>query len=544
MDHTMLFYKVLCSVPAKPVKFSRQHGDGACTVLWGFHGSASSANVCCEKVTGVVRSLPLPLSPPPLPPMDYGPALVQAVHESAKTAGPWQASAAASTEVAVRARAAAGWINAEDATAIVLTMPPFFAQGLAPLTNVVTATPPLTNLAPVLSEGIKSWYWHLGSFANTGVVVLFTATMVSTSRSIAAWCLSVGAIDGTSGVWVPQPPIYYAPSEVQIINGNGRAGVVFANARAAGTVIIDATTGKTFSVAVVVHDTGFVYESTANSLRGPTFEQSSGSVETVAGIVQTGYWSIVDGVLASATLRVSTATAPIAATTGWSWLDYQQLGQTEIPGGLRFLQALGTPSTQVGYQWLWAAIQTPARQLAFRFVTPEAVAVLSSGGCAAQGNVNIWDVGKPPRYGVPATAVVVARYPGTGVPSRVMLAVSGGDGDGDVYELTSLSTTPASLPGLLPGWESPSTVAVNGVASPASRGTIEWTMPTDRAPVALKAGMTGTYLSNTSSPDAAAVATLVVPIVVVVAVILGVAVGLQVRRPASGAATAPAAKRK
>ena len=67
MDHTMLFYKVLCCVPAKPVKFSRQHGDGACTVLWGFHGSASSANVCCEKVTGVVRSLPLPLSPPPSP---------------------------------------------------------------------------------------------------------------------------------------------------------------------------------------------------------------------------------------------------------------------------------------------------------------------------------------------------------------------------------------------------------------------------------------------------------------------------------------------
>ena len=421
--------------------------------------------------------------------MDYGPVIMKSVRDAAKAAGPWQQDAARASQKGVTDRAAAGPIGPRDATAIAETLPSFFVQNFPALDADENPASGPVHLGPVLDKGFKSWYWHLGSVAGTGVVVLLTATAIAVG--VVAWTLACGYVNpAPPHEWIQVPPVYLDATQVQTL-GNG---VTFANEQVTGSITASETGFK-----LQVTSTAFQYSVVAASARGPTYEQSTGAVEVLGGTFQTGYWSIVDGVVAA-----GGATLNSVAGSGRAWLDYQQEGLFPLSGAQKFLVGLSTPSAGIGTPWLWAAVQLPGVQMAVRVISASAVAAISAGTPAA-ALVNVWTVGAAPQYGVQGTVQALA-WTG-GAPSSIRLVLGS-----NAYVLTSIASTAAPIPGVaaLGGFEAPSTVTVNGAATPTGVGSIEWVTLPQRSAVARSAGMSAEYVSATSKPDAAAVTTITV----------------------------------
>jgi hypothetical protein len=423
--------------------------------------------------------------------MDYSASFVAAVDAAGTAAGPWQQTAVGAARSGIGERVAAGPIGPRDATAIAGTLPSFYIQNFPALSPGQNPPSAPVNLAPILSTGFKSWYWHLGSVVGTGVVVLLTATLVA--PNVPAWTLAVGYVATTTDEWVALPAQYFDASQVQVVP----SGVQFQNGAASGSIIAAATG---FRIAVTMPE--FSYSLACSSARGPTYEQSTGPIETLGGIGQTGYWSIVDGDVMDGALNGVSGIA-----SGRGWLDYQQEGLLPLSAADKFLVGLTTPPPGLGTPWLWAAMQLPDVQMALRVITAEGVAALARGA-ATDGLVNVWRVGQSPRYSVPATVQVIA-WTG-GAPSEVHVGV-----DGVLYVLKSISKTAAPLPGIaaVGSYEAPATVTSGGVTGV---GSIEWVTQPSRGAVAQSAGMSPAYVAGTSVPDSGAVSTITVAAIVFV----------------------------
>jgi hypothetical protein len=524
--------------------------------------------------------------------MDYRPALLDAVATAVAAGSIWNASAIAEAASAVRARAAAGPIYAGDAIAIVNALPGFWFEAQPQLAVTATATTAATPgpqgnaLGPLTAEGKTSWYWCATQFTvprppaaldipkgatgpgevtmPIGALIMMQQVTINAARNISAWQLFMSATDPLTGGWVTVPTRFFDNSQVQVVPN----GVLFASPRAEGVINL-AQGGSTFSVEVVDHVTGFQFVVLASSERGPTYQQSTGNIDTIGRVAQTGYWSIVDGVItspeaaggltgsiggltgpaggltgptssATSTSRPAAASPPGAmlcvragAPTflyrpgqatgsaaryypGWCWLDYQQEGLLPIKGIVKFLGAV-TPAPSPVFPWMWVAIQLDGVQYALRFLGASAVQALVAGKTVS-GKANVWVPNADAQYAVPATATVLASYPGTSIPRVVKVTIDASATSPsqtlvlDSYVRTAPQFTPTS------GYESPSEV----IGHPSGRAVVEWNA--DSGTPEYYAAIAGfpspsTYAKKIAAADPYAVSVLVGSVFIIVAFI-------------------------
>jgi hypothetical protein len=408
--------------------------------------------------------------------MDYREALLLGVSNTIARSTPWDQESNAALSKAMYIRAMQGPISAQQAVYITgMLMPTSFTFSFPPLAVTTTgAGPASNNLAPLPTQGIKSWYWNLTQFTNgdgkdSGVLlVLQQQSIVPNGEGITVWSLYAGAVDPDTKAWVSPETVYMDNDQVTIVPN----GAIFSSPDAVGSIIASSTG---FDISVTMIKAGFSFQVSSTSARGPTYEQSGGNVKKL-GVFQNGYWSIVDGVITKppakvVSLQLTSTGKQYTYNGGYSWLDYQQFGLLQLPP-LERLFASVTKSSAIETVWLFLVIQTPDIQIDAYLIDPSALSQFSAGKSGKKWNVgNVWQTGKPAKYDVPCNVQLVATYPGTTIPSAIKVTM---DGYG-VYVLTSYSKgVPYLQTASGSGYESPSYVTINGAAAPAARGVIEW----------------------------------------------------------------------
>jgi hypothetical protein len=461
--------------------------------------------------------------------MDYREALLLGVSNTIAKSSVWDQASNAALSKAIYNRAVEGPITAEQAVFIAGTlMPTGFTFSFPPLAVTNTSTgPPPNNLAPIPTQGIKSWYWNLtqftdGSGKDSGVlVVLQQQSIVPGGDGITVWSLYAGAVDPDTKAWVSPETVYMDNSQVTIVQN----GATFSSPGAVGSIIASATG---FDISLLMVKSGFRFAVSSTSARGPTYEQSGGNVKKM-GIFQNGYWSIVDGVITNSasavSLQLTPTGTPYTYTLGYSWLDYQQFGLLPLPG-LDKLFAAATKSGAIETVWLFLVIQSSDVQLDAYVVDPGALSKFKTGQPGKKWNVaNVWKTGEPAKYNVPCSVQLVATYPGTNIPSAIKVTVEGYG----VYVLTSYSKeVPYLKTASGSGYESPSYVTINGVAAPAARGVIEW-VPENVYPTqqdALVGASMNTDILKARNASALAIATITLSSIGIAVVIILAVLGI------------------
>ena len=428
--------------------------------------------------------------------MDYTKPLLLALESAkCKTSG-WNTPSIDKAIGAVKERSRRGTINAKNALLISTLFPAAFAFASTPLKELKKEEagqgPEPSNLAPVITQGLSSWYWNLTNFvsltspsSNSGVLFIIKQTTIDAASGLSVWSIDAGAVDPDSKKWVSPETVYLDSDMVRVI----RNGIkIMPNPQISGHVAVSATG---FSISVNFTSSGFNFQVSSTSRRGPTYEQGSGNVKRI-GPIQNGYWSIVDGSTTSGVLSTTSTSKThnynakgSGNPNGMSWLDYQQLG---LAGVTHFEQMLASavkaPASEM--KWLFFVIQTADFQLdgylLFNILKKGEVSNLHARRSVfGKKTINYWKAGNIALYDLNCTIQILDVYPETfavgGVPSAIAVTIQSPGLDNVTYTLTSItSTIPSLITAGGSGYESPSTVTWNDASGTKQYGTgvIEW----------------------------------------------------------------------
>lgn len=411
--------------------------------------------------------------------MDYSSALVQALeYAKCKTSGLNKPGLQHAIN-AVNNLAKTGPITAKNALLISTLFPNAVNFASTPLLELEASKagmgPSPLDLAPKINQGMQSWYWNLTNFnASSGVLFVIKQTTINAATGLSIWSVDAGAVDPATNKWV-SPDTVYLDSNLVTVTSNGVK--ILPNPQIAGAVSVSP---QGFSINIQ-YTTGFSFAVTSTSARGPTYEQSGGNVKRI-GPLQNGYWSIVDGNITTGSLQLTKGgkVYTYGASSGMSWLDYQQFGIKGITYIDQFL-ATAIKTKPAPMKWMFLVVQTPKFQLDAYILNPGSLSKLNAGKAVkGRKTVNLWQGTAPAQYDLDCIVQVLEVYPGSAdaVPSKVSLQVLAPLNM--TFILTSITTTvPSLITAGGSGYESPSTVTVSG--SQVGTGVIEW-VPGDMYP--------------------------------------------------------------
>ena len=473
---------------------------------------------------------------------DCGPALLRAVSTANARASIWDSASKKIMVDTVAARVNAGAVSPLQAVLATALMPSCFQTSFPPL-KVWNGSPgpSWSMLAPQPAQGIMSWYWILlqgvpavpskADEATGGLGLLIVLKQTSLTPTESVWSLDIGA--ASAGKWDSPETVYMSPSQVTLLAD----GVAFNSPGASGSIRVQTAA---ISVDITMGATGAVIKkATATSRRGPTYEQAGGNIKN-AGIVQNGYWSIVDGTLSNLSYTPAASEPEITFTTGTAWLDYQQIGIAPLKGlqpiMLAAVGGVRNVRTPTGPAWLFVVIQTPTLQLSAYILAGSELDVFKTGEKTSVLSVaNVWVPGQPAEYNVPAMFQLLGTYASTNVPSTVQLVLlASGTQSGATFELHS-TVLPSGAPPFLKSasgscYESPSLVSRNGILLDDSRAVIEWVEPglyPTTTDALVGSGLSARIL-DARKPSASAIATIAIVSALILAAFLALVVGIPV----------------
>lgn len=466
----------------------------------------------------------------PIPPVmeyDYSSSLLSALESAKANATVFERQNAQKTLDDVASMTKAGAINGKTVSALMGVLPLFVSANTKPLREYGGTGPTATaQLVPQVDQGLHSWYWSCTQFfaPNTAVFVVLSQITVDPATNLSVWFINGTATTPGTGVWVQTPVVFLEPGDVVIDAATGTTTVTNPQVNAVFKVSL---TGCTVSATWTA--TGFSVTFTCTTARGPVYEQARTS-DLRIGPVQSGYWSIVDGVVTNSAANSFTPGNGMAVTTyssGVSWLDYQQFGIKGLSKVERYFSALTPSFPHTFTSWMFLTIQDGTTQISCSVLKEGQLRELRQGKTVHTTTASVWS-GTPNTVGqhnLPVSVQVLATVPGGKnlgqVPVSVLVTCQG-----KTYKLVSYSTT---LPVLIASTsvticESPCIVNNSSTA----RGVIEWFVQnTDEDAIVRSIGLPTAYVKHVTAPSQQAILAIVMAVLILGLVISVICVGVE-----------------
>ena len=415
---------------------------------------------------------------------DFSDAFIDAIEAANRQATPWELQAVKCVTSVMRERLLAGPINLLQAFKISSALPLvlYTAMSSPPLTKWVHTHPKFTAPSPApakhllqsghkagekpkpkpkpkrrphaniqvagnvnpeelildATQGLRAWYYVLAqaklpSGKSAPMFLILYQSGIHAKKGVSAWaCMASATEPDDTNAWLSAPCLAILDSsQVQMYFDR----VTIQSPQVTGYIDFSSAPHRV-TVDVTFAAAAFAFKADIHSAYGPVVHSRGKSVSS-NGPLQTRRWSLVDGTLTAATVKVGTVTR--TATSGVAWVDFQQQGVAHIPPLLRFIQSTLNTANYVE-SWLEISFQTPDAAVYIMLKEPtknNAPSWLMHGKCT------VWSSkagAQECHYGVPVT-VKINSVDALNLPPASMLVRVEGQGE---FVLSSRDGAPAA----------------------------------------------------------------------------------------------------
>ena len=441
---------------------------------------------------------------------DFSDNFIQAVQDANAKATPWELQSVKQVTSVIQERLLEGPISVVEAFKISSALPLALHMALAtpPLTKGVQlrkkfvprhhhgpAPPPhrLTQgsvhsavnpeeLILDTRQGLRAWYYLVAQAPDplySGTVPVFFIlyqTAIHASKGVSAWaCMASATVPNNTQAWLPVPcAAILEDSQVGLYANR----VTLRSPDVTGYIEF-AETGRHVTVDVKFASPALAFSAVVRSELGPVVHARGSSIAN-NGPLQTRRWSLLDGVLTAANIKIGDALAR-DFTTGSAWFDFQQQGLSRMSPIVRMIASALNPSSVV-QSWLEISVKTPSVAVYVKLKEPTTKHPMWRW----HGKGMVWSSTVGIRYGVPITVVVLAAED-NGTPAEIEMHVK----DEGEFVLQGRSGNPAAASFIASlFYISPCTVAVTGNAAVTGTGFIQYVPPTlNKAEIIRSAGL-------------------------------------------------------